>query len=371
MTENPARKVRELLSLAINDAGSVADLPVEDLDLLLRVARRVRLLGRIGIGLKKSGRLHELPKIAQDHFDSALRMAEARRRLASWEVNRIEWSMIDDSETPIVLMKGCAYLVLELPNAPGRIFADVDLMVPEDKLAHIEKILNECGWIGKKITPYDDNYYRRWTHEIPPLVHVEREVEIDLHHNILPRTARLKPDSGKLLENARRIEGSRFSVLSDEDMVLHSMLHLFVSCELADDLRDLVDIAEMLRTFSRDDAGYWCRLVKRAEDLRLTRPLYYGLRYSALYLNLVVPEATLKRSARWAPRWPANWLMDKLVPLALYPAHPDHPYRASRIARLLLFMRSHWIRMPPWLLVYHLGYKFLFTRVLRTQQPSD
>jgi hypothetical protein len=371
MTENPACRVRELLSLAINDAGSVADLPVEDLDLLLRVARRVRLLGRIGIGLRESGRLQELPEIAQDHFDSALRMAEARRRLASWEVKRFDWSMIDDSETPIILMKGCAYLVLELPNAPGRIFADVDLMVPEDKLAHIEKNLNERGWIGKEITPYDDNYYRRWTHEIPPLVHVEREVEIDLHHNILPRTARLKPDSGKLLENARRIEGSRFSVLSDEDMALHSMLHLFMSSELADDLRDLVDIAELLQAFSADDAGYWDRLMARAKDLGLTRLLYYGLHYSARFLDLKVPEAVLRKTSRWAPLWPASWLMDTLVPLGLFPDHPDHLSRSSRIARFLLFLRSHWIRMPPWLLVYHLGYKLFVTRILRTQNATD
>ena len=362
MADSPARKVQALLILAINDANSVVDLPVEDLDLLLRVARRVRLTGRIANGLRNSAKLQELPKIAQDHFDSALRMADARRRLTSWEINRIDWAMIDDTETPIVLMKGCAYLALELPNAAGRIFADVDLIVPEDKLAHIETILNQCGWIGKEISPYDDNYYRGWTHEIPPLVHVEREVEIDLHHNILPRTARLKPDSRKLLEKARRIEGSRFSVLCNEDMVLHAIVHLFVSSELADDLRELVDIAELLQKFSADDAGYWDRLTARAEELGLTRPLYYGLRYSALYLGLAVPENVLRRSNRWAPWWPASSLMDALVPLALFPAHPDFPSWSSRLARLLLFVRSHWVRMPPWLLAYHLAHKFLARR---------
>ena len=91
MADSPARKVQALLILAINDANSVVDLPVEDLDLLLRVARRVRLTGRIANGLRNSGKLQELPKIAQDHFDSALRMADARRRLTSWEINRIDW----------------------------------------------------------------------------------------------------------------------------------------------------------------------------------------------------------------------------------------------------------------------------------------
>ena len=51
--------------------------------------------------------------------------------------------------------------------------------------------------------------------------------------------------------------------------------------------------------------------------------------------------------------------MDRLVPRALDPAHPDHPVSAgSRLARWLLYVRSHWIRMPPALLARHLAYKF-------------
>ena len=50
------------------------------------------------------------------------------------------------------------------------------------------------GWLRMKIDPYDDRYYRVWMHEIPPLRHRERKTEIDLHHTILPRTSRLKPD---------------------------------------------------------------------------------------------------------------------------------------------------------------------------------
>jgi hypothetical protein len=55
--------------------------------------------------------------------------------------------------------------------------------------------------------------------------------------------------------------------------------------------------------------------------------------------------------------------MDRLAPRALMPQHPDRPDRWSGLARLLLYIRSHWIRMPPWLLAYHLGYKFAATRM--------
>jgi hypothetical protein len=49
--------------------------------------------------------------------------------------------------------------------------------------------------------------------------------------------------------------------------------------------------------------------------------------------------------------------MDRLVALALLPPHPDYPPRARALACWLLYVRSHWLRMPPWLLIRHLLHK--------------
>jgi len=73
---------------------------------------------------------------------------------------------------------------------------------------------------------------------------------------------------------------------------------------------------------------------------------------------LLRPASVMQAIDRRRPARPVIWLMDRLVPRALLPQHPDHPSRMTVLARLLLYMRSHWIRMPPWLLFYHLGYKF-------------
>jgi hypothetical protein len=62
--------------------------------------------------------------------------------------------------------------------------------------------------------------------------------------------------------------------------------------------------------------------------------------------------------------------MDRLTVNALLPQHPDKPPPVSVVAsRRLLYARSHWIRMPPWLLAYHLSYKFFVTRVRRQRPP--
>ena len=204
------RTVRTLLDGALRDPPALVEMTPVDLDLTIRAARRVRLLGKLAIDLQLQGDFDRLPQVAQDQMQSALVIADSRARLALWELDRIACELRDQLNLDLIAMKGCTYLLLDLPNARGRIFADVDLMLPEDVLEDVEVRLNQHGWRTQKLTPYDDNYYREWTHELPPLVHVEREVEIDLHHNILPRTARLKPDADKMLSAKKRIVGSPF-----------------------------------------------------------------------------------------------------------------------------------------------------------------
>ena len=362
-SDNSRAEVRRLIGIALSDPGRVVGINPGELDLLLQLLRRVRLHGRLAADLKREGVFTKIPRVAQDQLESALVMADARDRVALWELNRIDWATADQPSLNLICMKGCAYILLGLPNTRGRIFADVDLLVAEAQLTELENVLNRRGWQTKELTPYDDNYYRRWTHELPPLVHLERDVEIDLHHNIVPRTARLKPLAAELVNNASAVKGSRYKVLANEDLVLHAMVHLMFDSDLADKLRDLVDIDEMCRYFANQDENFWDDLLARADLLGLGRPLYYSLRYCRQLLNSQVPQDIADHSRQWSPAAPIRWLMDRLVPRALLPPHPQYPSFLTEAARLLLYARSHWVRMPPWLLAYHLTYKFLVTRI--------
>src|SRR5690606_15229998 len=127
----------------------------------------------------------------------------------------------------------------DLPHANGRMFADVDLLVPEARLAEVEAKLQEHGWQSSALSAYDERYYREWTHELPPLTHAEREVEVDLHHNVLMRTARLHPDPRLMLAAARTVPGFGYlgmAVMAPIDMTLHAMAHLFYGGEMDDAL---------------------------------------------------------------------------------------------------------------------------------------
>lgn len=368
--QSAQEEVRRLIDVVVQTPHKLPELPVAQMDMTLRIARRSRLLGRLASHLETAQLTDRVPEVLADQLRSSLVMADARKRLALWELDRIAWA-VNRSDLPLIMLKGCAYAVLDLPNARGRVFADVDLLMAEEELNNVEAILNATGWETQPLSPYDQNYYRNWTHELPPLVHCEREVEIDLHHNLVPRTARLKPHAEKFLERARPLRESRYCVLCDEDIVLHAMVHLMFSSDLADQMRDLVDIHDLLGHFAKCNASFWEGFVSRTEELAFTRPAFYSLRYCSRLLKTPVPDHVLNASRRWAPPRVAVWLMDILVPHALYPPHPDVPNKLTRICRLFLYVRSHWIRMPPWLLAYHLSHKFVVTRILRKPRFVD
>ncbi|RXL80730.1 hypothetical protein EO238_31730, partial [Citrobacter sp. AAK_AS5] len=81
----------------------------------------------------------------------------------------------------IVVLKGAAYAMARLPVADGRIFGDVDILVPHETLADVESALMLAGWASIHRDPYDQRYYRMWMHEIPPMRHLHRGTVIDVH----------------------------------------------------------------------------------------------------------------------------------------------------------------------------------------------
>jgi hypothetical protein len=353
------RADRQTVLAAVRDPQSLLRLGPAELDLALRQLRRVKLLARTALGLQRLGVFEGFATQVRDQFTSALRMAEARARLAQWELQCLARVLRPARQSPVIALKGSAYLLLDLPFAEGRMMTDVDLLVPEQQLARTEALLREAGWHSAPLKEYDERYYRDWTHEIPPLRHVEREMEVDVHHNVLQRTARLKPQARLLVDDARPAGSSGYAVLSPADMTLHAMTHLFYSGELDDALRDLVDIDALLRIHAEREPQFWPNLAERARLLQLRRPAWYALRYCVRWLGTPVPAATLEAIGEDAPAAPAQALMDRLVPAALFARHPDRDEPAAGAARLLLLGRSHWIRMPPSLLLKHLSRKML------------
>jgi hypothetical protein len=354
-TRHKGEQGMNILLTALRDPAQAATFGVEEWDLLLRLARHTRLLGRLAVCMDDLGLLGKVPVKVVDHFTAARVFVDQCQRMARWEIDRI-LKAIQAIEGPIVVLKGSAYILAGLPPARGRLLSDVDLLVPAVSLDIIEKTLLANGWESMKLEEYDQRYYRTWMHELPPLRHPERGLEVDIHHTISPLTSRLNPDPEKLFQDSVPLADGRLRVLQPVDMVLHSAVHLFYDGEFINGLRDLVDLADMFSHFG-SSAGFWGELVQRAREQNLQRPLFYAMRHAQCLLGADIPTTAMTDIGAAAPSRLILHLMDRLIVWVMVPDHPDYPQRRTAIAQWLLYVRSHWLRMPPGLLLKHLARK--------------
>ncbi len=347
---------RPLLLHSLLDPASVHRLDLPAWDLLIRQGRRANLLSRLAFVLEAD--LARIPEAPRHHLNGALMVAQRQIQTTRWEAACIQAALAPLGVLPVML-KGAAYLLAGMPASRGRLFGDVDILVPKARIEAVEAALLAHGWaFSDDLDAYDQRYYRDWMHEIPPLGHAQRGTSLDVHHTILPPTARVKVNTAALFEDLRPVDGCPgIRVLAPTAMFLHSAAHLFHEGELDKGLRDLFDLDALLRDFS-NDSRFVAELLPRAQHLGLTRPLYYALRYCQRWLGTPVPDGLMAAVAQVAaPGALTLWLMDACYDRALRPVHPSCNTAGTGLARLALYVRSHWLRMPAGLLVGHLARK--------------
>jgi len=331
-------------------------------DELIRRGREADLLGTLAHRLASADRLGDVPRAPRMHLESAQVVCAAQHRAVAREVREIA-AVLAHLPAPVILLKGAAYLIAGLPPAEGRLFSDVDILVPKRLLPEVESSLMLSGFATTHHHPHDQRYYRRWMHELPPMQHIKRMTVLDVHHAILPETARAHPDTAALFRAAVPVPGwTGVSVLAPADMVLHSAAHLFHNEEFSHGLRDLVDIDLLLRHFGAD-AGFWTVLVARARQMDLGRALHYAVRWGRRLLGTPVPAPVRRDVADSAPGAITSTMMDALLGNALRPTLGS---RSTRMARRLLYLRGHWLKMPMPLLAWHLTAK-----ALRKEAPVE
>lgn len=305
---------------------------------LIAMARAEQLMGALSHRLAGLALPQAVEGILADGRDAA---REARRS-ALWEAE-LARRCLAPLGIPVVLLKGTAYHAAGLEAGRGRFVGDLDLLVPRSELARVEEALVASGWEWLKPDAYDDAYYRRWMHELPPLVHRDRDRVADVHHTILPPTARVTPDAAALFAAAVPL-GNGLSVLSPEDMVVHSALHLFADGDLAGGLRNLWDIDRLLREFAESDGDFWTRLTERAARHEASAAVIRAVGLAHRLYETPVPE--------WVrPRRSDGLFARRLL------ARDGWGRETRAGTRFAFYLRSHWIRMPPTLLARHLAIK--------------
>jgi len=345
-----------LLLDVLREPKQISSFGSRDWDLLIRQARSADLLGRVWREIELSDQEVAVPDAPKRHLQAAKLIVDRQHDAVRREIGHIDEAM-RAANLRAVLLKGAAYVASGKALAAGRTFSDVDVLVDSRDLEAAESALSIYGWQPVKQSAYDEAYYRRWMHEIPPLVHVKRNTTLDLHHSILPGTARIKVNTQGLHEGNVLVEGcTNLYVLQDADMLLHSATHLFHEGELPHGLRDLHDLHLMFEEFGVSQS-FWDHLLIRAQYLGLMIPLCYAVRYSKRKFHTAFPSTFFDRLENC--RRNGYRFMDFCFDRALLPKHASCEQFGNGVARGMVYLRSHWLKMPLGLLVYHLSVKSL------------
>jgi hypothetical protein len=334
-----------LLVEALRDPSSTRMLDASGWTALIAMARAEQLMGTLAQRLKSESLP---PKVAEICADARLN-AEYQRRSALWEAECARRALAG-YHGKVVLLKGTAYVAAGLQAGDGRSIGDLDILVARIDLPQVEAALLAAGWEWVKPDPYDDAYYRQHMHELPPLIHKERDRMIDVHHTILPLTARPRPDAEGMLASSFPISAGGRGVLhtlSPPDMVCHSAAHLLADGDLAGGLRNLWDFHCLLLEFADPEFLFWDALEESAKRHQLLPSVQRAAILSAHLYGTEIPT-------RWF-RLPT--VADRLY-IRRLSARDGWGRPTRKFIRLIFYIRSHWLRMPPLMLARHLWTKW-------------
>lgn len=335
-----------LLARALADPSSVAALDGDGWQALLTMARAELLSASLAHRLEGIAK----PAAVQRFLDDARASADQGRTVALWEVEMARRAL-EPLGVPVVLLKGSAFIAAGLEAGRGRFVGDLDILVPRADLDRVEAALIAAGWEWVKPDPYDDDYYRRWMHELPPLIHRERDRMIDVHHTILPLTARPTPDPAAMIADSVAL-GNGLSIPSPNDMICHAAAHLFADGDLQGGMRNLWDIHCLIEEFGDQDPDFCLSAYESAWNHGLLPHVQRAFRLA--HQLFATPVKGYSRPIRVSlDSKPADrWFLRRLT------ARDGWGRSIRPVTQQYFYMRSHWLRMPPLMLARHLWIKW-------------
>lgn len=314
---------------------------------LIFVLRETRLLSTLCELARGCGVFNDYPEYARKHLAAMSRYAGRQKSQVLQECANVNTVLSAVNITPVFL-KGAAYTLRATQNSAGRLYSDIDVLVPRASLDAAQAALAQNHWASKPMRSYDEKYYREWAHEIPPLKHKFRGAVLDLHHNLVPPISGRAPDISHFL-NAVEYTEQGCAVLSASATVLHSIIHLVFNEEWDNAFRDLLDISMLIDELAH--ANFWEELHQLAHVSGFKKELGEGLYLLNAVFGVCPPPGTAAADLREsADGWASRHI---LLPAAL-PHHPLIVGRKNRLAISACYLRGHWLKMPLFVLLKHL-----------------
>lgn len=275
-----------------------------------------------------------LPRCRQRYFATAGHTRHLLRR-AEW-VGRA----FAAADIPVALLKGVALARGMYGDAGARPMVDIDLLVPPQEIGRGEELLRRLGY-QICVSRRHEREARRWLHHLPEYRHPQHGDVIELHHGLVPPSAKVSVESAALWGDVRPITaGAGVFVLSPADQFLHVMLHLLYSSPIVGRLRQLLDL-HVLASRAGGHPGFWKRVTVRARQFGLLEWLGASVELLRRVFGTYVPMLDLNaRGLAQSSSAPVDVEQYERAICAVIRGEPDKRL-AEQLAR-----RKMWLERP-------------------------
>ena len=189
--------------------------------------------------------------------------------------------------TPFIGLKGIHIAEYIYSDRALRPMRDIDILVKPEQLETADQILHDFGYqlVGNK-EKYRERHFH-YNYQSP-----KGEVTIEVHWDIQKQRSPFQIDLHEWWQRAetKQIGKTPCLVLSPEDLLIHSSLHL-VKHLCQDGFRPIIDVATLIE--HPDQLINWPRLITIAQTQQVTKPLYLTLKLAADLLKTTIPPEVM------------------------------------------------------------------------------
>lgn len=331
----------QLLAFFASPAKFVQQATPQQWTTFLQQARQQGLTARFYYVLQTKQLLDQVPLQVKLHGESGARYAQKQQHSLYSELQQLE-PLFAVADYPCLLLKGAAYRTQALAVSFGRLFSDIDILVPAAQLRHVRDRLFFYGFREAEMTDYDRDYYLNWSHQNPPLQHYQRGTVIDLHHHIYPTASARAIDITPLFSHAVNIPGSAFKVPASAHLFIHAAVHLFYQEETHKLTKDVIDLNDLLLEVQH----------QQQLDFMLEQAAQMSVLSAVINACWVLIRLFNNEAAKLVLHQAAMYRHQPLVCNLLLTMLQGRPARAW-FARQLWFVRGHSLKMRWQVLIYH------------------
>ena len=194
---------------------------------IITEARHLSLLGQLKACCDRAHIEHDLPLHTQQQLLSGFHSYQKQQQQLLLEHQHLT-EQLQGVISSWRYLRGSALQFLNNDMFAGRIKNNIDIYVPQQHVANVEKTLLDNGWRYKNIADYEETFYRRWAQQTTPLIHKQRRTELAIHFQLLPKTLINKLNPAPLLHHHLSPPLCEpATLLSPDAMVLHQAIMLF------------------------------------------------------------------------------------------------------------------------------------------------